>query len=149
MNAQEMWDKYQNALGLQEKEYDAWAFGEKADMLAALVLQGEKTATSSAFDLYSLEGEEIPGAGEKSVVLDSRGEAVCIIENLEVAVLAYDEVTEEMAAMEGEDDKSLSMWRKVHERFFREDMGEAGLCFHEKMMVVFEKFRVVWPVKKA
>lgn len=149
MTAQQMWEAYQRAMDTQETEYEAWAFGDAPDVLAALVLSGGKRATSSARDLYELEGEEIPCPGDKSVILNSREEAVCIIENTAVTVLPYDEVTKEMAAMEGEDDKSLSMWRQVHERFFREEMEAAGLCFHEKMPVVFEEFRVVWPAKKG
>ena len=41
-------------------EIDAWAFGVDADLLADLVLKGEKTATASAYDLYALEDEPLP-----------------------------------------------------------------------------------------
>ena len=149
MKANEMWKMYLQETGAQDGPYEAWAFGEKADLLAGLVLQGEKRATSSALDVYAIEGEDIPQAGDRSVILDSRGEAVCVIENEEVTVLPFDEVTAKMAAMEGEDDKSLARWRQVHERFFREDMQASGLCFHAKMNVVFERFRLIWPVKKG
>lgn len=47
------------------------------------------------------------------MILNSRDEAVCIIENTAVSVLPYDEVTQEMAAMEGEGDRSLAYWRQV------------------------------------
>lgn len=149
MTAQEMWRAYCMAVGAEETEYEAWAFGDAPDALAALVLSGEKRATSSAWELYALDGDLIPKKGDKSVILSSREEAVCIIENTEVFVLPYDEVTQEMAAMEGEGDKSLAYWRQVHERFFRQEMAEYGRCFHEKMPVVFERFRVIWPVKKG
>lgn len=149
VTAQEMWKAYCMAMGTEETEYEAWPFGDDPDMLAALVLAGKKRATSSAYDLYALEGENIPEKGDKSVILNSRDEAVCIIENTAVSVLPYDEVTPEMAAMEGEGDGSQAYWRQVHERFFRQDMAQSGLCFHEKMPVVFEQFRVIWPVKKG
>lgn len=149
MTAQEMWNEYCRAHGVAEAEYEAWAFGDAPDMLAELVLAGEKRATSSAFDLYALDGEEIPKNGDKSVILNSREEAVCIVENMQVTVLPYDRVTEEMAALEGEGDKSLGYWRQVHEAFFRDDLAQAGLAFTADMPVVFEEFRVVWPAKKG
>ena len=41
---------------------DAWAFGVEADYLAELVLMGQKTATSSAFDLYAVKTAHNPDA---------------------------------------------------------------------------------------
>lgn len=149
MHAKQMWEAYLAHTGAADGPYEAWAFGDDADGLAALVLSGEKQATSSAFALYALEGETVPGEGDRSVILNSRGEAVCVIENTSVTVLPFDEVTEEMAALEGEGDKTLAHWRRVHERFFRGETEAAGLCYHEKMPVVFERFRLVWPAKKG
>ena len=53
-------------------EYEAWAFGESPDKLAALVKDGIKTATCSAYDLYEIENESLPKAGEYSIILNSR-----------------------------------------------------------------------------
>ena len=140
MNAQEMWQ----ASGLTGA-YEAWAFGDDADILADLVRRGIKTATASAYPLYELEGEELPQAGEYSIILDTREEAVCIIRTTKVFVTPYREVTAEQAGKEGEGDRSLSYWREVHEAFFRKEMEEAGLTFTEEMGVVCEEFEVVYP----
>ena len=61
-------------------EIDAWAFGVEADLLADLVLKGEKMATASAYDLYALADEALPQEGTFDIILDSQDQAVCIVE---------------------------------------------------------------------
>ena len=140
MTAQEMW----KASGI-EAEYEAWAFGDDPDTLAELVRTGVKTATASAYPFYELEGEELPKAGEYSVILDTKDEAVCIIRTTKVYVTPYCEVTAEQAWEEGEGDRSLDYWRKVHEAFFRKELEAVNLPFTEDMGVVCEEFEVVYP----
>ena len=140
MTAQEMW----NASGIRA-EYEAWAFGDDPDTLAELVRTGVKTATASAYPFYELEGEDLPKAGEYSVILDTKDEAVCIIRTTKVYVTPYREVTAEQAWKEGEGDRSLDYWRRVHEAFFRKELEAVGLTFTEDMGVVCEEFEVVYP----
>ena len=144
MTAEEMWKKFVKECNIVEGEYDAWAFGDDADMLAELVRCGIKTGTSSAYPLYEVDNEPLPEASGYSVILDSKDEAVCIIENTKVYVVPFGEVSEEHAYKEGEGDRSLAYWRKVHEAFFSECMEEVGLVFDENMKVVCEEFRVVY-----
>lgn len=140
MTAQEMW----NASGLTGT-YEAWAFGDDPDALAELVRRGIKTATASAYPLYELEGEALPMTGEYSVVLDTGEEAVCIIRTTRVYVTPYRDVSAEQAYREGEGDRSLAYWRRVHEAFFRKEMEQAGLTFTEDMGVVCEEFELIYP----
>ena len=140
MTAQEMW----SASGIQA-EYEAWAFGDDPDTLAELVRTGVKTATASAYPFYELEGEDLPKAGEYSVILNTKDEAVCIIRTTKVYVTPYREVTAEQAWKEGEGDRSLDYWRRVHEAFFRKELEAVGLIFTEDMGVVCEEFEVVYP----
>ena len=142
MTVQEMW----KAGGI-EAAYEAWAFGGDPDALAQLVRSGVKTATASAYPLYELEGEDLPQAGEYSVILDGEENAVCIIRTSKVYVTPYREVTAEQAYKEGEGDRSLAHWRQVHEAFFKKEMEEAGLAFTEEMGVVCEEFEVIYPRK--
>lgn len=140
VTAESMW----RASGL-EGEYDAWSFGGDPDGLAALVLSGKKTATSSAYPCYEAEGEPVPEEGEYSVILDSRDGAVCVIKTVKVYITPFSEVTEEHARKEGEGDLSLGYWRKVHRDFFTGELTETGLAFTEDMPVVCEEFEVVYP----
>ncbi len=144
MTAQEMWEAFVKEKNIEDAEYDAWTFGDDADGLAELVRQGIKTGTSSAYPLYEVEDEPLPEASGFSVILNSEEEAVCIIENTKVYVVPFGKVSAEHAFKEGEGDRSLTYWRKVHEAFFTECMKEAGLNFDENMKVVCEEFRVVY-----
>ena len=144
MTGKALWERYARENQVSSGEYDKWAFGVDADLLAALVAAGEKTATASAYPLYELEDEALPREGEYSVILDSQENAVCIVRSKRVYVTAFEEVTEEHARKEGEGDKSLTYWRKVHEDFFRACLEEAGLVFTPEMKVVCEEFEVVY-----
>jgi len=144
MNAVEMWETYSQREYVTA-DYEAWSFGDDADTLASLVLHGIKTATASAYPLYELEGEALPRAGQYSVILDSGENAVCVIKTTKVFVVPFCNVNETQAWKEGEGDRSLSYWRKVHERFFQVRMEEAGLSFDEHMKVVCEEFEKVYP----
>lgn len=115
---------------------------EACNYLLGLVLKGQKKATSSALAGYQLEGEDIPEAGDMSVITDWDGNPRCVIRTTRVSVLPYRDITFEIARLEGEDD-TLDSWRSNHERFFREEGKELGYEFSEDMGVVFEEFEVV------
>ena len=116
------------------------------DLLAELVFKGEKTATASAYDLYAVEDEPLPQEGTFDVVLDSRDQAVCIVEITKVSVQPFIKCQLTMPTREGEGDKSLAYWRQVHEDFFKDCLGEAGLTFTPDSKVVLEEFRKVYPL---
>ncbi len=146
MTPQEMWNAYKEINPSIGDEIDAWAFGLEPDLLADLVLRGEKTATASAYDLYALEAESLPQEGTFDVSLDSQNQAVCIVEITRVSVQPFSQVSAQHAFKEGEGDKSLAYWRQVHEDFFTDCLGEAGLTFTPEIKVVLEEFRKVYPL---
>ena len=146
MKSDQMWQAYKILNQTIGDKIDAWAFGVEADYLAELVLMGQKTATSSAFDLYAVGNEPLPKENELSVILDSKENAICIIETTKVEVIPFKEVSKDHAYKEGEGDKSLAYWRQVHEDFFTEWMREAGLTFTPDSKVVLEEFRKVYPL---
>ena len=49
MTDRELWEKFIAENEVMDCDYQAWAFGADADMLAELVVKGEKTATASAY----------------------------------------------------------------------------------------------------
>ncbi|MBQ9299469.1 MAG: ASCH domain-containing protein [Clostridia bacterium] len=144
MNAAEMWKLYGGT-----GKYGAWCFGEDPDGLAALVKASRKTATSSAYPVYAMEGEPLPKEGEYSVVMDSQDNAVCVIRNTRVRIVPFDQVTAYHARREGEGDLSLDYWRQVHRAFFSREMQSVHLVFDEKMPVVCEEFEKVYPKEEA
>ncbi len=145
MTAEAMWAQF---VALHPEaaytDYEAWAYGDAPDALAALTLQGIKTATSSLAALYGPE-EPLPRTDEYSVILDGRGEAVCVTRTSRVTLLPFNQVSEKHAWMEGEGPRTLPHWRAVHERFFRAACQEARLAWTPTMDVVCEEFEVVYP----
>ena len=144
MDAKTMWEQYAVPKEIIA-EYDAWCFGDDADALANLVLAGKKTATASAHPIYELEDEELPQESQYSVVLWSDGNAACIIKTTRVYIVPFSQVSAEQAYREGEGDRSLAYWQKVHRAFFTREMEDAGLTFTEDMKVVCEEFIRVFP----
>jgi uncharacterized protein YhfF len=146
MTGKELWNIFIRENNLHEiaNDYEAWAFGADADELAHLVAIGTKTATSSAYPLYELKNEPLPLSGVYSVILDSKGNAVCVIKTTKVEVVTFNEVTAEHAYKEGEGDRSLARWREVHEKFFTKALGKVGLQFTPDMKVVCEEFTLVY-----
>ena len=139
MTSEELWKK-SGFIGT----YEAWSFGEAPDELADLVMQGIKTATCSAYDLYLINNEPLPKAGDYSVILNSNEEAVCIIKTLKVYVTEFNQVSQEHAFKEGEGDRTLDYWRKVHIRFLTNELASVNKTFDENTKVVCEEFEVMY-----
>ena len=129
------------------EEYVAEGWGdspEMADELGALISAGTKTATCSALWEYEAEGEALPEVGTKTIVLDGNGDPLCIIETTGVGVRPFDEVDERFAYEEGEGDRSLQYWREAHWRFFSHTLPKIGKEPTPDMLLVCERFRVVY-----
>lgn len=122
---------------------EGWAFGgddtpELADELAALVVQGRKTATTGLLREYEEDGNPLPQVGEHRYIKDSQGRPVCVVEITEVCVMPFREVDADFARDEGEGDLSLEYWRAAHKKFFA-DYGGAT----DDTLLVCERFRVL------
>ncbi len=139
-----MWQLYKEKHDVEGATYNAWGFGEDTDLLARLVVSGEKTATASLHVLYELENEAIPKVGEYNVVLDSLGEATCIIQTTSVSIVPFNQVGEQHAFKEGEGDKTLDYWRLCHREFFEQCLTASNIAFLEDMDVVCEVFKLVF-----
>lgn len=144
MTAKEMWEIFSKENNLENEEYEAWAYGDDPGKLAELTVKGIKTATCSAYYWYENGGEELPKEGEYSVVLNSSDEAVCVTKTVKVYKERFKNISEEHAYKEGEGDRSLEYWRKVHRDFFTRELSEAGAEFNEDTELVCEEFKVVF-----
>ena len=148
MNTDKIIEKYLKTLTEEERKnvyISKFSFGDENDIqmqddLAQLVLKGEKTATTSLYSLYDLENEKMPQAGDINVILDGNGNEICVTVNTKVYKLPFKDIPEEYAHKEGEGDKSLEYWRKVHKDFFiKESKGN----FNEDMEVLCEEFELL------
>ena len=129
------------------KTYTAEGWGDGpalADELGALIVQGTKTATCSALWEWEAEENPIPQPGLITIVLDGRGEPLCIVETVEVTIRKYNEVDADFAREEGEGDLSLNYWREAHGSYFSRVLRKIGKEFSEEMPLVCERFRVIY-----
>lgn len=127
-------------------KYSAWYFCDNeqdANELAELVYDGIKRATASLYMLYNNE-DELPKVGDLSVIINWDGVAKCIIKTINIDIVPFKDVTEEFAATEGEGDKSLAYWKRAHWSYFSREMKELGKEPNEDMLVICEKFEVVY-----
>jgi uncharacterized protein YhfF len=115
---------------------------EMGNELCALILAGTKTATCSCLWEWQAEGEPIPQAGELSVLLDGHGVPRAVLETIEVSVRRYDEVDAAFASQEGEDDRTLESWRRIHWKWFSDGLPAIGRAPSMDMPLVCERFRV-------
>ena len=108
-----------------------------------------KTGTASAEELYKIDNEPLPTEGEYSVILNSRDEAVCVIRTTKVYIVPFCDVSAHHAFCEGEGDKSLVYWRKVHEEFFRDEYAACGLEFSQDIPVICEEFELLMKAEEC
>ena len=80
------------------------------------------------------------------MITDWSGAARCVIRTVTVEVVAFDAVSEEFAATEGEGDGSLAYWREAHWTAFSRELEGTGRALRPDMPVVCERFEVVFPV---
>lgn len=144
-----MWLTYHSSLGLvapKEPISDLFCDNEKdANETADLVNNGIKRATASALWAIEKTGGKTPQPGEVFVVTNWDGNAVCVVKTIRVSIIPFNEITEEHAYIEGEGDRSLAYWRRVHIIFYNNQFKELGLTFNESMPIVFEEFERVFP----
>jgi uncharacterized protein YhfF len=130
------------------KEYEAYHFcdNEKdANELADLVLAGIKGGTASLLCEYEYENEKIPEVGDFVIVTNWKNEPVCIFQTTHVELKEFSEVDSKFAYDEGEGDRSLEYWRRVHIEAFSRSCEDINKKFDQSMTVICERFRVVFP----
>ena len=114
--------------------------GEVRDRLNALILAGQKRATTGLQSEYADEGEAYEHVGERLVLVDSAGVGVAIIEVRYVDLTTFGAVTWAHAAAEGEGDADLDEWREGHRGFWS---TYDGLTIDDNTGVVCIGFDVV------
>lgn len=122
--------------------------GELRDRLVAAILAGEKTTTSFLYLELEVDGEELPEAGRREVVIDSGGRPVAVIETTGVRVLPLGEVDRQHALGEGEGFSGVEDWRRGHEEYwhstqYREAVGQPGFTVDDTTLMVALRFRLV------
>ncbi len=121
--------------------------GPLRDRLVAAVLDGSKTTTTGLLQDREIEGEPLPRVGDRSVVVDSTGRPVAVIELTEVRVMRLGDVDVVHARDEGEGYATVAEWRAGHEEFwhgadYRGWLKDATFTVDDDTRVVAQRFAV-------
>lgn len=115
-----------------------------ANILAELVQKDIKRATSHSLLGLQLRNEPRPRLDDLFIVTDWSENARCIIKTTSVKLVPYFAIHAEHARMEGEGDKSLEYWKKVHWDYYIRELEPHGRVPRESMIVVFERFEKIF-----
>ncbi|MDU8910539.1 ASCH domain-containing protein [Aestuariicoccus sp. MJ-SS9] len=117
-----------------------FSFGDSAALNAeilALVRAGAKTVTCDAQAAFAARGEPLPVAGRVDIALDWAGAPQLALRTEAVEVIAFDAMTGDRIAAQGEF-ADLAAWRRGYEAYLR----RSGHFAPDAPMVV-ETFAVV------
>ena len=123
-----------------QQDITDWQLGDNqklSDELFSLVLSGEKTATSYLYD----ENEKIESGF--SVLTNWKKTEKLLIETTRCYVTPFGKVTGAHAFKEGEQDKTLDSWRKIHKKYFEKLLKEKNLTLNDNTKIVCEEFKLI------
>ncbi len=128
---------------------DAFHFSnmaKEANLALEKVLSGEKTASFASAWWFENSDEDLPEMGNCYVICNWDGIAKAIIETTEVIQIPFSDLAAEHAALEGESDRNLEEWKAAHWNFFEKELEETGKDAEKDLLVIIEKFKLIYPV---
>jgi uncharacterized protein YhfF len=121
-------------------------YGDSAELskeLLELIKSGRKRAGTGLLWAYEHDHEPIAVSGDIEIVVDHRNQPALITRVVRSEIVAFNAVTAEYAAIEGEGDCSLDYWRKGHWNFFSRECRRIGREPTETMPVICNVFEVL------
>ena len=150
-NIESFWQRFlasgsspQDAGDLFLESFQIGSTPDHAAQGARLILNGEKTATSSLLWEYHQSGKPQPFVGALSVVEDGARSAVCVVETTWVQVIPFYEVDEKFSRDYGETDGTIKNWYEEFESYYRRLCESMGRELREDTPLVCERFRVIF-----
>lgn len=149
-NEQAYWNKYLSSLLPEERPVNpvvTASFAGNAgitDGLLTLYLNGQKTAGSSLLEDFQAAGDPVPRVGNYWIYLDGKGEPRCILLTEKVVMHKFKDVPEEIALAEGEGDRSLAYWKRVHAELYLPYLKDWGIRDLDEATVITEFFKIVF-----
>lgn len=148
-SVEKIWNKYISEFPDTNKKNIPASFyfcdNEKdANECAELVVKGIKQATATSLWWYETNHEPIPEVGEKFIITDWDGNAKAIVEVTRIEPTPYNKISSEFARTEGEGDKSIEYWRRVHKAYYTREMEFYDQEFDESMTIICEYFKTIY-----
>jgi uncharacterized protein YhfF len=130
-----------------------WGFadpGPLREKLTALALAGTKTTTAGLLVEFELDGDVVPGPGDREIMIDSSDRPVAVVETVESPVKRLADVDDRHAIDEGEGYADAAEFRVDHERFWnasiddlRRRLGDPSFALDDDTLIVCQRFRIV------
>ena len=95
--------------------------------------------------MYQAANEPPPEVGLLNIVIDGRGNPVCVVETISAEVKRFTDVDAVFAYDYGEWDRTLEHWRMRRWTFNVERCQALGKAPTPEMLLVGERFKVVYP----
>ena len=115
-----------------------------ADTCTALVVAGIKQATAPSQWWFNKHKEALPRIGEYFVVTNWNGEPQAVIQTTAILVVPFGQIDAAFAFAEGEGDRSLAEWRRVHRSYYAREMGCDESEITDDFAIVCHHFRCVY-----
>lgn len=119
------------------------------DSLLALYLAGKKSAGSGLVKDYVTMGDPLPKVGNYWILLDSRRRPRLLLKTIRVEINRFRKVPRRIAVAEGEGDRSLRHWRRVHRKFFSPFLEKWGVDDLDEADVITEHFELVHRARRS
>ena len=145
----QFWDDFikRNPVFLHTKIPEAYHFcnnKKDADACAILTVQGIKQATSPSLWWYKQFNMPKTKVGDLDIITNFQCQPKAIIQFTKIEHLKFKDITAEYASIEGEGDKSLDYWKKVHWDYYAEEMKPFDERPSEDMVIVCQHFKTIW-----
>ncbi|MFS4466431.1 ASCH domain-containing protein [Maribacter sp. 2210JD10-5] len=148
-SARNMWGDYLDAhlehAFVDTPTVDHFCDNQKdADECAKLVKNEIKKATSHSLLGLQYRNESLPKIGDFLIVTDWEGKAQCVVRTTAVKLKPFFSIDAEYAKLEGEGDKSLDHWKKVHWDYYTRELEAFERVPRESMIIVCQEFEKVF-----
>lgn len=131
----------------------SWGFadpGPLRDELTAAALAGAKTTTASLLVEFEIDGEALPEAGQRDILVDSAERPVAVVETVSCRISRLADVDDRHAIDEGEGYADAAAFRIAHERYWngyldelRAKLGDPTFAIGDDTPIVLERFMIV------
>lgn len=148
-SVKKLWNDYVNSRSeiLNHKVPKTTYFGDNqhdANELAKLTKKDIKKATSHSLLGLQYNKQVLPKIGDLKIVTNWEGEAQCIVKTTKVKLKPYFTIDASYAQKEGEGDKSLDYWKRVHWEYYTRELAAFERLPRESMIIVCEEFEKVF-----
>ena len=136
-----------NTRYVNEKTPESFYFcdNEKdANDCAKLVVKKIKQATAPSLWSFEINNEKLPRKGDLNIITNWNKVPQAIILTTKIELIKFSEITEKFAQREGEGDKSLAYWKKVHKAYYKREMQGHKEEFSKDMIIVCQYFDTIY-----